>query len=290
MPSIEPHLRNGSSCFDCCFWVWGQDPDLGLPLGPFIAFVLCLAEGAGSLSAEEMPVSEGERGLVSCGFVALQHCSVDGTWKGLWDAKEQAVEDGGAMAGLGFLSWCRQSASELLPLPSPPTPASSRPTWVLYFPLKHHEGAGRKPGPRRWRGWWSRVAVRVGEPWGLTASPPHSRALRAHSERAACPPRSSSSVWSPPPRCKTSLHEKSKTCLRSTLWPFFFPHICAQISYFARVALYQLGNPACFSTPRCALKVRIYGILVVVPASGKGAGSENGRGGVSVTAGEVGVP
>lgn len=54
LPGREQAFRNGSSWFGCSFWAWGQEPDLGLPLGHFLAFVLCLAEWAGSLSGRRL--------------------------------------------------------------------------------------------------------------------------------------------------------------------------------------------------------------------------------------------
>lgn len=127
-------------------------------------------------------------------------------------------------------------------------------------------------------------------------SPTHSGALRAGSGRtaweaevwAAGRSRSRSSVWTPPPPrppllFKISLQE-NKTCLRSTLWSFLFPHICVQISNLTGVALYQLGNPAFFvnTTVHSESFPTTGSFAAVSPSPGKGAGSESGRGGVSL--------
>ena len=50
--------------------------DSGPPLGHFLSLVLWLAEWGGSPFAERVAVW---RGLVFCGFVALQHYLINGT-------------------------------------------------------------------------------------------------------------------------------------------------------------------------------------------------------------------
>lgn len=89
-----------------------RDPE-SLTEHHLLFLVLCLAEWAGLLFAEEMPVTGGEKPgfLWVCGFAA---CPIDDTLEGFWTAKE-------AGGGWGRVSW-GSPATPPPPLPPIPSP------------------------------------------------------------------------------------------------------------------------------------------------------------------------
>lgn len=157
LPGREQAFRNGSSWFDCSFWARGQEPDLGLPLGYFLAFTLCLAEWAGSLSGRRL-----------CLRVRGAWCPV-----GLWLCSIVPSMALGRVSGTpGSRWWGMGQGSRWAGLPGPVRAMGLsavacieyRPGGCFMFLSSTVQEAGRKPGPRRWWRWQSRLVVRVGEP------------------------------------------------------------------------------------------------------------------------------